>query len=55
MLSPASSGDSLLISVKAPYTKASLLVKWAVVAKLGENQYPSYLTSSLGWKIVVSS
>ena len=35
---------------KAPWLRASLLLKWALEERGGVNQYPSHLTVSLGEK-----
>ena len=43
-------GDSLLITEKAPWAKASRLEKCGVVVRFGANQSLSHLTSSFGRK-----
>ena len=52
---PFPGGKKCLTASKAPWARASLLEKCALVEREGVNQYPSHLTSSLGEKYRSSS
>ena len=52
---PLPGGERRFTASRAPWARANLRAKWALVDRDGVNQYPSHLTSFLGEKYRSSS